>query len=116
MDRKKENNNTQPETSLGTDELNPSQKLRRFAWVKDTMPGVAKLIVEKRALWGDAHVNECWRRGVVERQPGWFFAREGAVALGTPWDEPVMANFAALNVTAKQALLVMAGPEFMRDN
>jgi len=90
---------------------NPETRLKRFAWVREAMPGVAKLIAEKRAQWGDEHVNECWRRGVVEKQPGWFFAREGAVALGTPWDEPVMANFAALNVMGAQALLVMAGPD-----
>lgn len=83
---------------------------KRFAWLRDAMPGVARLIAEKRQQWGDAHVNECWRRGVVERQPGWFFAREGAVAVGTPWDEPVLANFAAWNVTATQALLLMQGP------
>ena len=63
---------------------NPGQRLMRYAWVREAMPGVARLITEKRAQWGDAHVNECWRRGVVERQPGWFFAREGAVAIGTP--------------------------------
>lgn len=86
------------------------QKPNRFAWVREAMPGVAKLIAEKRRQCGDAHVNECWRRGVVERQPGWFFAREGVIALGTPWDEPTMANFAALSVTGTQALLLMPKP------
>lgn len=71
------------------------------------MPGVARLVAEKRAKLGQAHVAECWQRGVIERQPGWFFAREGPLAVGTPWDDPVLANFAALQVSSTQALVVM---------
>ena len=48
------------------------------------MPGVRALIAEKRKDWGAAWVAECWKRGVVMQEPGWFFAREGAVAVGTP--------------------------------
>jgi hypothetical protein len=48
------------------------------------MPGVKALINEKRKEWGAAWVNECWKHGVVLGEPGWFFAREGAVAVGTP--------------------------------
>lgn len=87
-----------------------SEKLKRFDWLPVEMPGVAKLVRERRAKFGDAHVAECWRRGVIEREAGWFFAREGAIAIGTPWDEPVMANFAALQVSATQALVVMKEP------
>lgn len=86
-------------------------KEQRWGWLPTAMPGVAKLIKEKRAKYGDAHVNECWRRGVVQREPGWFFAREGALAVGTPWDDPVLANFAALQVTATQALVILREPE-----
>ena len=75
------------------------------------MPGVAALVREKRKLFGDAHVNECWRRGVVLLEPGWFFAREGALAVGTPWADPAMANFAAAQVSSTQALLLVAVPE-----
>lgn len=75
------------------------------------MPGVAKLIAERRRALGNAHVNECWSRGVVGGEPGWFFAREGALAVGTPWDDPVLANFAAAQVTATQALLVLRPKE-----
>jgi hypothetical protein len=85
---------------------------KSFDWLSIHMPGVAKLVKEKRRLHGDKHVNECWRRGVLQREPGWFFAREGALAVGTPWaDDPAMANFAAASVTATQALLVMKAPE-----
>lgn len=92
------------------DKVGEEKKANRHAWVREAMPGVVKLIAEKRQQCGDAHVNECWQRGVVERQPGWFFAREGVITLGTPWDEPDMANFAALSVRRTQALLTMAKP------
>jgi hypothetical protein len=83
----------------------------RFAWLPAAMPGVAALMAEKRATYGNAHVTECWRRGVVNLEPGWFFAREGALAVGTPWDNPVLANFAALNITSTQALVIIREPE-----
>jgi hypothetical protein len=83
------------------------EKKQGWSWLPQQMPGVTKLVTEKRAKLGNDWVNECWRRGVVEREPGWFFAREGALAVGTPWDDPVLANFAAAQVTSTQALLLM---------
>lgn len=82
-----------------------------WQWLPDQMPGVAKLLVEKRQQYGKDHVALCWKRGVVERLPGWFFAREGALAVGAPFDDPVLANFAAANVTSSQALLILRTPE-----
>ena len=80
----------------------------KFGWLPQAMPEVARLVAERRRRLGDAHVSECWRRGVVEMEPGWFFAREGAIAIGTPWgDGSAMANFAAAQVTSTQALVVM---------
>lgn len=55
-----------------------------WSWLPSAMPNVAVLMKEKRALYGDAHVDECWRHGVVLGEPGWFFAREGPLAVGTP--------------------------------
>lgn len=83
---------------------------RDWSWLPAFMPGVANQIKQARAKWGDEHVNECWTRGVIKREPGWFFAREGALAIGTPWDDPVMANFAAAQVTSTQSLVCMATP------
>jgi hypothetical protein len=80
---------------------------KNWNWLPVHMPGVAALVREKRKALGDAHVNECWTRGVVQREPGWFFAREGALAVGTPWDDPALANFAAAQVTSSQALLLL---------
>jgi hypothetical protein len=83
----------------------------RWGWLAAAMPGVARLMADRRADHGAGHVALCWRRGVVEREPGWFFAREGALAVGTPWDDPELANFAALHVTSTQALLIIRTPE-----
>lgn len=82
-----------------------------WAWLKDVMPGVAKLMAEKRAAFGHAHVNECWKRGVVGLEPGWFFAREGAVWVGTPPTEPDFAAFVAAQCTRTQVVLFMRTPE-----
>lgn len=86
-----------------------TNEVRRWDWLPAAMPGVARLMLEKRVLHGAAHVAECWRRGMAG-EPGWFFAREGAIAIGTPWDLPEMANFAALQVTATQAMLIIKEP------
>lgn len=87
------------------------KKEGRFAWMPSAMPGVAKLIAERRRRLGDAHVTDCIKRG-LRGEPGFFFAREGALAVGTPWDgDPVMANFAAASVTSTQALVIMREPE-----
>lgn len=56
----------------------------RWAWLPEFMPRVRALLAEKRKLLGDAHVNKCWELGVLKQEPGWFFAREGAIAIGVP--------------------------------
>lgn len=68
----------------------------KWAWLPTAMPKVAEMLREKRAALGDAHVNECWKRGVIDGEPGWFFAREGPIALGTPWEDAELAAFAQL--------------------
>ena len=84
-------------------------KAARLALIRDAMPGVARNIADKRRALGDAHVSECIKRGLAG-EPGWFFAREGAIAIGTPWDDPVLANFAAAQVTSTQALVILREP------
>ena len=80
----------------------------RWAWLPAEMPGVARLVAERRKSLGDAHVNECWKRGVTMREPGWFFAREGPIAVGTPW--PDIADIAGWQVTSTQAMLILKEP------
>lgn len=81
----------------------------RWGWLPAAMPGVQKLLAEKRKTLGAAHVAECWKRGVVQREPGWFFAREGALAVGTPW--PDIADVAGWQVTATQCLVILRNVE-----
>lgn len=83
----------------------------RWDWLRDHMPQVTALMREKRKAWGDAHVNECWRRGVLEGQAGWFYAREGPLALGVPFDDPVLAQLAMAPQIPTQAALVLRTPE-----
>jgi len=81
-------------------------KKRDWSWLPEAMPGVRKLIIEKRQALGDEWVNKCWRHGVVEAQPGWFFAAEGSLTLGVPIDaEPVLA-FYRLQVQYPAAVLL----------
>lgn len=85
-------------------------KKGRWDWLPEAMPGVARLMAEKRRLHGAAHVAECWRRSMAG-EPGWFFAREGAIAIGTPSvDDPALANFAAQAIPGGAALLVIGKP------
>jgi hypothetical protein len=55
-----------------------------WAWMGQHMPRVVALLKERRAAGDGALIDECWRRGVIKREPGWFYAAEGAVSLGTP--------------------------------
>ena len=85
-----------------------ASKENRWSWLPREMPGVAALVKQRRTELGDAHVNECWQRGVIEHQPDWFYAREGAIAIGTPFaTDPVLAELTRHDVTSTQALLVM---------
>lgn len=75
------------------------------------MPRVAMMVAEKRRALGDEHVTQCQRRGMAG-EPGWFFAREGPLAVGTPWpDDPVIAAYAAGALPAGGAFLCLRPPE-----
>lgn len=54
-----------------------------WAFMAEHMPKCVQLIKEARAKDG-AHLDLCWRRGVVDLQPGWFWAYEGGVSVGVP--------------------------------
>jgi len=82
---------------------------RDWSWVPKLMPQVARLMKAKRLEYGDAHVNECWARGIAG-EPGYFFAWEGPVSIGTPWDKAVMDFYTALPAT-RAAMLFIRNPE-----
>lgn len=80
----------------------------RFALIRSGMPRVTSIVTEKRRLHGDAFVTECIRRGMAG-EPGWFFAREGGLAVGTPWDG--LADMWADTSRAQQVLVSLRTPE-----
>lgn len=59
-------------------------KGKDWSWMPQHMPSVAVLLAAEREKHGMAWVNQCWRRGVLQRVPGAFFAAEGALMVGTP--------------------------------
>lgn len=83
---------------------------RPFSWLPQYMPGVASLMKDKKAELGAAWVNECWKRGVLNCEPGWFFASEGALSVGVMWDDPVLFAYACQRKSATQALVILKDP------
>ncbi len=57
---------------------------KKWDWLPAFMPGVARQIAERRSSEGEAWVAECWKRGVINGEPGWLFAAEGSLMVGTP--------------------------------
>jgi hypothetical protein len=91
--------------------MDKGQSRNRWGWLPLEMPGVTRLMKDKRAKYGDAWVSECWRRGVLAAEPGWFFAGEGGLMVGTLFDDPELMAFAQARVTRTQAVLILREPE-----
>lgn len=88
---------------------------QNWSWLPQHMPGVARLMKQRRAEVGDAWVNECWKHGVLELEPGWFWAGEGALMVGSMWDDPQILTFATSRITRTQACLVLREPNAAAD-
>ena len=58
-----------------------------WSWFRQHMPQTAAMLAEYREGGEGAHIDECWQRGVLGGEPNWFYAREGPIALGTPFDQ-----------------------------
>ncbi len=67
-----------------------------WAWMAEQMPGVVAKIKERRSAGQGAHLDLCWRRGVVALEPGWFYAYENGVSVGVP--DPAMLADEALQL------------------
>ena len=52
--------------------------------MEEHMPLVTAQLRRRRAEGQGAYIDECWRRGVMQQEPGWFFAAEGPVSIGVP--------------------------------
>ena len=67
-----------------------------WSWMRNHMPRAVALISDAKRRLGDDLVNECWRRGVLLGEPGWFYARENGVSVGVPsqafLDHPTQAE------------------------
>lgn len=85
-------------------------KKGKWDWLPAAMPTVTRLIAEKRRAYGSAHVAECWRRGVVQLEPGWMWAREAGLAVGTPPADPAIMQMAYATISPDQAFLYMREP------
>lgn len=83
-----------------------------WSWFKQFMPGVTALLGEYREFGEGLHLDECWKRGVLGGQAGWFFAREGPVCLGTPFDRkasPILCEWAEAD-WRRHGLVLMLAP------
>jgi len=58
----------------------------RWSWLLAMIPGVVALMADKRAELGQDWIKHCWQCGVIRGVPGYFWAAEGAISVGTPWD------------------------------
>ena len=84
-----------------------------WKWLPAQMPTVAKLLADKRKELGAEWVNTCWKHGVLQGLPGWFFAAEGSLAVGTPWaDAPGVDLWLGIRQAGKvPSLLVLRDRE-----
>lgn len=62
------------------------QRKAVFELVRSVMPRVVAMVGDRRRELGDAFVAECQRRGMAG-EPGWFYAWESGLAVGTPWPD-----------------------------
>lgn len=67
--------------------------------MKRLMPKTAEAVAAKRAEKGAAYVNRCQAESLRGRR-GCFYAREGVLALGTPWPEALQSELDVLREVA----------------
>lgn len=82
-----------------------------FGWLPEQMPKVAQLIKEEREKNGPEWLAECWKRGVVMGEPGWFFACEGVLAIGAVWEDARVLAIESQVYGPGRALLVLRPSE-----
>lgn len=74
------------------DKTSNSSTKRDWAWLGAHMPRVVALLREYREVGEGDHLDECWLRGVMRGEPGWFWAVEGPIRLGTPFEAPPVVS------------------------
>ena len=92
------------------DKMDSTPKLD-WNWMTKQMPRVVEMLRTQRRRGGGALIDECWRRGVVGAEPGWFYAHENGVSVGVPQPEllkdPTLAAISAM--FPNRALLMLNG-------
>lgn len=78
----------------------------RWDWLPQQMPRVSALIAERRQKHGAEWVSQCWQRGVVAGEPGWFYAAEGAIAVGTPLSAEVVTTYHQVRASVPGSVLL----------
>jgi hypothetical protein len=73
---------------------------RDWSWLAQHMPRVVAMLRERRANGQGMHIDECWRRGVIDQEPGWFYASEAGVSLGVP-DQHLLADPVLVDLRAQ---------------
>ena len=66
--------------------MEDGKKRSKWFWLPAFMPKVDAMLKERRVQDGEEWVAHCWRESVVQGKPGFFWACEGAVAIGVPVD------------------------------
>lgn len=79
---------------------------KSWAFMTEHMPRVVAMLKQHRERGEGAHLDECWKHGVVDGEPGWFFAAEGGVHVGTLWPEAMQT---VIDLRAQAEALVRGG-------
>ena len=82
----------------------------RWSWLPAFMPGVSRLMADRRAEVGADWVAHCWSRGVVAGEPGWLYAAEGALTVGVPADVEMISTWLTLRASRPDAALLIVRP------
>ena len=62
-----------------------------WAFMAEHMPRCVEWMRQARIKGEGKHLDLCWRRGVMELRPGWFWAYEAGVSVGVP-DAAMLAD------------------------
>lgn len=84
---------------------------RSWQWMAEHMPRVVAMLKEERKAGRGAHIDDCWRRGVVNGEPGLFWASEGAISVGVPPNQSLVPAdvMALMKAFPGSAVLMLAG-------
>ena len=84
---------------------------KNWAWMSEFMPRIVTMLGERRAKGEGVYIDECWKHGVRLQEPGWFYAREGGITVGTPFNDlessELLREYGTWEYAKGQALLML---------